>query len=107
MRKIQTVITGNIDGTQKMYLTLYTRCCSPWQSLHNDKCLITKMREKTSLRVDEITSMPDCEATLLGEGQFKLVDGAVKLQGGKEVQKGGYCLDKRRARVCKEMVDVR
>ena len=46
------------------------------------------MRKEISLRVDQITSMPDCEATLLGEGQFKLVDGGVKVQGGKEVQKG-------------------
>jgi hypothetical protein len=89
-----------------MQLTSFTRCCSPWQSLHNDKCLITKMREKTSLRVEQLTSMPDCEATLLGERQFKLVDGGVKVQGGKEVQKGGYCLDEGRARVCKETVDV-
>ena len=76
-----------------MKLTLFTRCCSPWQSLDNDKCLISKMGEKISLRVDQITSMPDCEATLLGEGQFMLVDGAVMVQGGKEVQKGGFCLD--------------
>ena len=90
-----------------MQLKLYTRCCFPWQSLHNEKCLISKMREKTSLKVDQSTSMPDCEATLLGEGQFKLVDGGAKVQGGKEVQKGGYCLDEGRARVCKEMMDVR
>ena len=94
-------------GYQKMQLTFFNRCCSPWQSLHNDKCLITKMREKTSLKVDQSTSMPDCEATLLGEGQFKLVDGGVKVQGSKEVQKGGYCLDEGRARVCKEMMNVR
>ena len=59
------------------------------------------------MRVDQITSMPDCEDTLLREGQFELVDGGVKVQGGKEVQKGGYCLDEGTARVCKETVDVR
>ena len=52
-----------------------------------------------------MTSKPDCDATLVEEGRYRLVEGgAVQLtgQGSKEVQRGRYCLDRGRVRVCQD-----
>ena len=61
-------------------------------------------RDKANLS-SMITSKPDCDATLVEEGRYRLVEGgAVQLtgHGGGEVQRGRYCLDRGRVRVCQE-----
>ena len=67
---------------------------------------MTKTREKTNLSMSLVTKKPDCEATLLGSGQYSLGEGGTLLVTGvvgREIERGGYCLDKGRARVCKDM----
>ena len=88
-----------------MQLRFYTRCCSPWQSLYEDKCLMTKTRMKTNLSINLMTSMPDCKAIRLGEeeGLYRLGGGgALELTGqvGRRVEWERYCLDRSSARVC-------
>ena len=69
---------------------------------------MTKTRYVTNLTTSLMTSKPDCEATLLVSGQFRLGDGGtVRVQGGKKVLRGRYCLDRGRVRVCKEIVENR
>ena len=82
------------------------RCCPPWRSLSDDSCKMTKTREKTNLSMSLVTKKPDCEATLLGSGQYSLGEGGTLLVTGvvgREIERGGYCFDKGRARVCKDM----
>ena len=68
---------------------------------------MTKTRYVTNLTTSLMTSKPDCEATLLVSGQFRLGDGGtVQLQGGREVKRGGYCVDRERVRVCKEILGL-
>ena len=46
--------------------------------------------------------MPQCKATVVGEGQFTLgSDGMVVVQGDM-VQRGRYCLDRGKLRLCVE-----
>ena len=71
---------------------------------------MTKTREKTNLTVSMMTSKPDCEAALVGEGQYRLVPGGtlqISGDGGKEVQRGEYCVDRGSVRVCKESIKSR
>ena len=74
--------------------------------------MMTKTRYATNLTVSLMTSKPDCNATLLVSGQFRLGDGGTVLvqgegKGGKKVLRGRYCLDRGRVRVCKEIVENR
>ena len=71
--------------------------------------MVSKTREPTNLAANLMTSKPDCEAeaSLLDEEQFQLVGGALQVPGGRKVDKGGYCLDRGRARLCKEHVELR
>ena len=66
---------------------------------------MTKTREKTSLSISLVTNKPECDATLLVSGQYSLGErGTLLVTGlGREVKRGGYCLDRGRARVCKDM----
>ena len=66
--------------------------------------MMNMTRDKANLS-SMMTSKPDCVATIVGEGRYRLVEGgAVQLtgKGGKEVQRGRYCLDRGRVRVCQE-----
>ena len=55
-----------------------------------------------SVSLPLVTSMPQCEATVVGEGQFTLgSDGMVVVQGDM-VQRGRYCLDRGKLRLCVE-----
>jgi hypothetical protein len=67
---------------------------------------MTKSREKTNLAMSLVIKKPDCEATLLVSGQYSLGEGGTLLvtgMVGREVERGGYCLDRGRARVCHDM----
>ena len=53
-----------------------------------------------------VMKKPDCEATLLMAGHYSLGEGGTLLVTGveeREVERGRYCLDRGRARVCKDM----
>ena len=78
----------------------YCRCCSPWQTLSGDKCMMSKSRNKSNLSMSLIPHTPVCEASLLLPGQYSLEGGVVVVGGGKRVRRGGYCLDRGSARVC-------
>ena len=67
---------------------------------------MTKSREKTNLALSLVIKKPDCEAIMLMPGQYSMGEGGTLLVTGvvgREVERGGYCLDKGRARVCKDM----
>ena len=72
--------------------------------------MMTKTREKTNLSNSNglLTSMPDCNITLLGEEGYQLgLSGTVHLQGegGRGVERGSYCLDMGRLWVCEGRED--
>ena len=65
--------------------------------------MMSKTREKTNLSMGLVTSMPDCNITLVGEEGYQLgLGGTVQLQaeGGRGVRMGSYCLDRGRLWVC-------
>ena len=62
---------------------------------------------KSNTNVRVVTSKPDCKATLLQEGKFKLQEGGAQVEGGKRVLKEDYCIDRGTLRVCKGTVDIR
>ena len=97
------------------YESYTTRCCFPWQNLEDDKCVMSRGmsmeksmsmgKSNTNLKV--VTSKPDCKATLLQEGKFKLQEGGAQVEGGKRVLKEDYCIDRGTLRVCKGTADIR
>ena len=78
------------------------RCCLPWQSLSDDKCKITKKREKANLRMSLVVEKMDCMATMVEEGEYMVGQGGSILVGDRIVEKGEYCIDRNRVRVCKD-----
>ena len=91
----------------KQLVCVIFRCCFPWQILDNDKCVMSKTTEKTNLVLNLVTSMPDCDSTVVGKDKFKLEEGRAEIKGGKIVQKGGYCIDRETIRVCKDKQNFR
>ena len=70
--------------------------------------MMSKTREKINLSMGLVTSMPDCNITLVGEEGYQLgLSGTVQLQveGGRGVERGSYCLDKGRLWVCEGRED--
>ena len=72
----------------------------PWQGLYEDKCMITKSKDKTNISMSLEPHTPVCEASLLLPGHYSLDDGVLVVEGGRRVRKRGYCLDRGHARVC-------
>ena len=62
---------------------------------------------KSNTNVRVVTSKPDCKATLLQEGKFKLQEGGSQVEGGKILTKEDYCIDRGTLRVCKGTTDIR
>ena len=88
----------------------YFRCCLPWQSLSEDKCMMTKTRDKTNLTMSTVINKPDCKASLLLPREFSLGEGGrLTLTGeeGREVERGRYCLDRGSARLCQDRQEYR
>ena len=66
---------------------------------------MAKSREKTNMTAILGTSKPDCEATLLWPGQFRLGQGGLLVGETEwEVEEGGFCLDRGRVRVCNDTI---
>ena len=68
--------------------------------------------ENNNLTGSLVTSKLDCEATLLGAGQFRLGASGLTIIGsggaaGEKVEKGRFCMDNERVRVCKDTVSDR
>ena len=70
--------------------------------------MMSKTREKTTLSMGLVTSMPDCNMTLVGGEGYQLgLSGSVQLKGerGRGVERGSYCLDRGRLWVCEGRED--
>ena len=70
--------------------------------------MMSKTRETINLSMGLMTSMPDCNITLVGEEGYQLgLSGTVQLQGegGRVVERGTYCLDRGRLWVCEGRED--
>ena len=44
----------------------------------------------------------DCMATMVEEGEYMVGQGGSVLVGGRIVERGEYCIDRNRVRVCKD-----
>ena len=67
--------------------------------------MMSKTREKINLSMGLMTSMPDCNITLVGENGYQLgLSGTVQWRGEGErgVERGSYCLDRRSLWLCDE-----
>ena len=49
----------------------------------------------------------DCMATMVEEGEYMVGEGGSILVGDRIIERGGYCIDRDRVRVCKDTRYVR
>ena len=69
--------------------------------------MMSKSRDKSNMSMSLVPHNPVCEASLLLPGQYSLEEGVVVVEGGRRVRRGGYCLDRRYARVCMQDQGIR